>query len=99
RAAGIATKAVVADQVRQKNQLLGDLTWIGLNLADQADLRQWGTLPETFQIAKILVPAGNYKVFALGLSQMGEKTGENMPGREVVVKPRKKTFVYWRSYR
>jgi hypothetical protein len=40
RVAGIVAKEVAADQLRQKNQLLGDLAWIGMHLADQADLRQ-----------------------------------------------------------
>ena len=99
RVAGLAAKAVVADQIRQKNQLLGDLTWIGLNLADQADLRQWSTLPETFQVAKMLVPIGKYKVSVVGLNSAGSSSGETMPFQEVTVRPRKKTFIFWRSYR
>jgi uncharacterized protein len=41
---GIAAKAIVADQIRQKNELLGMIAWVGLNLADQADLRHWSML-------------------------------------------------------
>src|SRR5690606_6112935 len=52
RAAGIAAKAVVSEQIRQKNELLGQLAWIGMNLADRADLRQWVTLPQSFQVAR-----------------------------------------------
>src|SRR6185437_17144536 len=71
RLAGVATKAVIADQIAQKNKLLGELTWIGLNVADRADLRQWSTLPETFQVARALLPGGHYKVSVQGLGSAG----------------------------
>lgn len=97
RVAGIATKAVVADQIRQKNQLLGDLAWIGMNIADQADLRQWLSLPDTFQIAKIRLASGSYRVRAVGLDASGKPTGEESPWQTVQVKVRQKAFVNWRS--
>lgn len=97
RAAGIAAKAVVADQVRQKNQLLGDLAFIGMNLADRADLRQWSTLPESFQVAKLWLKKGKYKIKIQGLDSQGRLTSEYHEGIEVEVKPRKKTFLSWRS--
>lgn len=99
RVAGIATKAVVADQIRQKDETLGTIAWIAMNVADRADLRQWSTLPQTFQIARIPVKAGRYKVKSIGLSAFGEPTGEEMPEREVEVKPGRKVFVSWRSVR
>jgi hypothetical protein len=97
--AGIATKAVVADQIRQKNELLGTLAWVALNVADRADLRQWSTLPEGFQIARIPVKAGRYKVRAVGLDGGGNTAGEESPAREIEVKPGKKAFLSWRSVR
>lgn len=99
RMAGIATKAVVADQIRQKDKLLGDLAWIASNLADQADLRQWASLPQTFQVARKRVPAGKYKVKVLALSAANQPTGEILDEQEIEVKPRKKTFLNWRSFR
>lgn len=99
RIAGVATKAVVADQVRQKNQLLGDLTWIGLNLADQADLRQWATLPATFQIARKMLKPGKYKIRAVALDGAGGATEEVMPEKEIEISPRKKIFLTWRSFK
>lgn len=99
RVAGIATKAVVADQLRQKNETLGQLAWIGMNLADRADTRQWSTLPETFQIARMYLPAGTYKVRVEGLTDNGKKSGEEMAPVEIKVKPGKKTFMTWRSVR
>lgn len=97
RAAGIATKAVVADQIRQKNRLLGDLAWIGMNLADQADLRQWTSLPATFQIAKIRLKPGRYKVRVVGLNRADGESGEQYAWQEIEVKTRQKTFLNWRS--
>lgn len=97
RAAGIATKAVVADQIAQKNKLLGELAWLGMNIADRADLRQWSSLPATFQIAKLRLPPGKYKVRIVGLSRAGVPSGEQEPWGEIEVKARKKTFLNWRS--
>src|SRR5207244_2780981 len=64
RVGGIVAKEVVADQIRQKNELLGAVAWVGMHVADQADLRQWTTLPASFQIAKIRLRPGTYKVRA-----------------------------------
>jgi hypothetical protein len=97
RAAGIATKAVVSDQLRQKNELLGAVAWIGMNIADQADLRQWMSLPSTFQIAKLRLRPGKYKVRAVGLTASGSESGENSEWMDVTVAPGKKAFVNWRS--
>jgi hypothetical protein len=97
RAAGIAAKAIVADQIRQRNQLLGDLAWIGMNVADQADLRQWTSLPATFQIAKVRLKPGRYKVRVVGLNRAGGESGEQYPWEEVEVRARQKTFLNWRS--
>lgn len=97
RVAGVVAKEVVSDQIRQKNQLLGDIAWIGMHLADQADLRQWSTLPESFQIAKVYLKAGTYRVHVQGLSLAGEPTAEKSKIFEVEVKPRQKTFLNWRS--
>jgi hypothetical protein len=97
RVGGIAAKAVVADQIRQKDQLLGTLAWVAMNVADRADLRQWSTLPDTIQIARIPVKPGKYKVRAEGLTGSDSPTGERMDDREVNVRPGQKVFVSWRS--
>ncbi len=99
RVAGIATKAVVSDQIRQKNQLLGDLAEIGLNIADQADLRQWIMLPESLHIAKVYLKAGTHKVLITGLNSAGQSTGETTEELEVEIRGGQKTFLSWRSLR
>lgn len=99
RVAGVATKAVVADQIGQRNKTLGAVAWLAMNLADRADVRQWSTLPQSFQIARLPLKPGTYKVTAEGLSYGQTPSGENMPEREVVIRPGKKTFISWRSVR
>ena len=78
---------------------MGAVAWIAMNVADQADLRQWSTLPESLQIARMPVKPGKYKVKALGLNGAGYQTSEQMPEREVEVKPGRKAFINWRSVR
>lgn len=99
RVAGMAAKAVVADQIRQKQGILGDLAYIGMTLADRADLRQWSMLPESFQVAKLFLPAGEYKIKVVGLTGENAPTGEEMDFGTVKVQPRKKTFLAWRSFK
>ncbi|MGE4130966.1 MAG: COG3014 family protein [Bdellovibrionales bacterium] len=97
RVGGLAAKAVAADQIRQKNALLGELAWIGMNIADQADLRQWTTLPSSFQVAKIRLAPGDYRVRAVGLNSSGGPTGETSEWIPVKVVKRQKSFITWRS--
>ncbi|CAN5596876.1 hypothetical protein BH10BDE1_BH10BDE1_31630 [soil metagenome] len=90
RIAGAVTKAVVADQLRQKNELLGAVAWIALSVSDRADLRQWSTLPATFQIARASVNPGKYTVRLKANGSAEEKTVD------VEVKPGRKAFLVWR---
>jgi hypothetical protein len=97
RIAGLATKAVAADQVRQQNKLLGDLTYLALNIADQADLRQWSMLPQTIQLIRVPLKPGDYKFNLEGLSLAGTPTGEALYNQTVTIKPGQKKFIVWRS--
>ncbi|MGE5085351.1 MAG: COG3014 family protein [Bacillota bacterium] len=97
RIAGLASKAVVADQVRQKNKLLGDLTFLALNLADRADLRQWSTLPQTIQLIRVPLAAGTYQFSVEGLNSAGAVTGERLDKQTVEIKAGQKKFIIWRS--
>ena len=102
RMAGVATKAVLADQLRQKDNTLGQLAWIAMNLSDRADLRQWSTLPSSFSIARIPVKSGKYNV---RMQSNGVVVSEGSEGdqhtpfagvRSVTVKGLEKTFLIWR---
>lgn len=66
-------KEVVADQVRQKDQLLGSLVWLAMVASERADLRQWSLLPNTIQIAKFNLTSGSHtlKIEALDSSNSG----------------------------
>lgn len=99
RVGGIAAKAVVADQVRQKNQLLGSLAWIAMNVADRADLRQWSTLPQTIQFIRLPMAPGKYKISLQGENVSGGATADALENREIVIRAGQKTFVNWRSLR
>lgn len=98
RATGIAAKYAAANQIGKKNELLGAVAWIGLNLADQADLRQWSTLPGAFQIARIKLSPGEYEVSANSLDYRSLPLSEKMENKKVLIKSGQKTFVTWRSY-
>lgn len=99
RVGGIAAKAIVADQLRQKDNLVGNLAWIAMNVSDRADLRQWSTLPETIQVARVRLPPGKYKMTLQGLDSSGNPTADVLTDHEVVIKPGKKAFISWRSLR
>lgn len=100
RMGGLVGKAVVADQIRQKNQLLGDLAWIAMNLSDRADLRQWSTLPASFQMIRVWLPEGEYP---LELASVGsdQKTliEEFHQIKTVQVKAGRKSFLSIRSFK
>jgi len=97
RMAAIATKAVVAEQVRQRNEGLGQLAWIAMNVADQADLRQWLFLPASVQVAKVYLPAGKYQVSADALTNAKVPLA-NTRSYEVEVKANKISFINYRSF-
>lgn len=97
RVAGIATKAVLSDQIRQQNELLGNLAWIAMNVADRADVRQWSMLPQSIHTIRVMLPAGKYRFKLEGLSSSGSLTGENKEGQEIEIKAGQKKFVVWRS--
>lgn len=99
RMVGVAAKYLLAEQIRQKNKLLGAVAWIGLNAVDQADLRQWSTLPESFQLIRARLPSGKYNLSGQGISSYGDPTGEAMDPQSITIKAGKKTFVTWRSFR
>ena len=97
RTGGVVAKAVMADQIRQKNALLGDLTWIAMNIADRADLRQWSTLPSSIQMQRVFLKSGTYKVSLQGMNASGSPTADQLPEQEIKITPGHKTFINWRS--
>lgn len=98
RVGAFAAKAVVSDQIRQKNQLLGNLTWIAMNLADQADLRQWSMLPQTIQLVRIRLKPGSYKVRIQGTG-WGQVPTEDKTELELKITADRKSFYNFRALR
>ncbi|MEO0334930.1 MAG: hypothetical protein AAF202_00945 [Pseudomonadota bacterium] len=97
RIAGRVAKKAVADQLAKENELLGAIAHVGLIVSDRADLRHWFTLPNSFQVARIAVPAGEHSVSAEGLTEAGAGSGELMKPQTVTVKAGKKAFLLFRS--
>jgi uncharacterized protein len=97
RLGGIIAKKAAADELRRKNELLGAVAWIAMNVSDRADLRQWSLLPQSIQVIRTYLKPGKYKFKIAGLTGEGTLSGEMSQEREIVVKPGRKVFVNWRS--
>lgn len=98
RIASRVIKHRVASEIGKKNKGLGNLAYLVMSVADQADLRQWSTLPNGFQVARIYLPAGKYKVSIEGLTVSGTPSGESNTPQEIEISPLKKKFINWRSF-
>ncbi|MCX7978136.1 MAG: hypothetical protein N2578_03955 [Bdellovibrionaceae bacterium] len=92
-------KYKVAEELDKRGNGLGSLYYIAAMAADRADVRHWSTLPETIQVARTYLKAGTYLVRVVGKTESGDETGEDLPWRNVVVHPGKKTFLIWRSFK
>lgn len=97
RVGGIVAKEIVADQIRQKDELLGLVSWIFFHASDRADLRQWSLLPQTIQLIRVPLSPGRHKVVVQGLDLEGSPTGEQSPEMDIEIKPGQKIFKTWRS--
>jgi hypothetical protein len=92
-------KKVVADQIRQKNEALGLLADIAMQVSDRADLRNWSLLPSTIQVARISVPPGFYRLNLQGLNAGGQETLDRQEVPEIMIRGGQKVFYAWRSLR
>ena len=95
KAAGIAAKATLGHQMNKKNPGLGDLLFIALDAADQADLRQWSTLPASFQVARTYLTPGKHQVKIRALGRGGPKI---LWEGEVDIVKGKKVFITQRAF-
>jgi hypothetical protein len=95
KVAGFVAKEIAADQIRQKNEALGAVALLAMHMADQADLRQWSTLPDSFQIVKVSLPPGKHsvKVYA-----RGSASEEVIYDSTVRVQKGKKVFITERTF-
>ncbi len=97
RVGGVVGKAIVSDQIRQKNELLGFVAWVAMNVSDRADLRQWSTLPRNIQMHRVWLKPGVYQIQLKGLDYSNSHTGEDSAEVKIEIKPGRKTFYNWRS--
>lgn len=97
RLGGMIAKDIAADQIRQKNELLGAVAWVAMHVSDRADLRQWSTLPAGIQLIRVPLRAGNYKIQVEGIGFSGSLTGEGTGPQQVSIRPNRKTFINFRS--
>ncbi len=97
RIGAYAAKEVLADQVRQKDELLGAIAWVAMHASERADLRQWSTLPQTIQIVRVPLKVGEYNVKLEGLNNSEGSTGEFREFQKVQIKSEKITFLRWRT--
>jgi hypothetical protein len=96
RLGGFVAKEVVADQIRQKDELLGFIAWLTMHLSDRADLRQWSLLPETIQILKVDLPEGDWEIHINGINSQ-RAVSESFESRSISIKKNKTQFLVLRS--
>jgi hypothetical protein len=97
RIGSVVAKEVLADQVRQKNELLGFFTAIALHASDRADLRNWSTLPSSIQIIRTYLKPGEHQYSLVGLDSSQQATPDMLVDQKVKIQAGKKTFVIFRS--
>lgn len=93
RLASRVTKHVVADQIRQKNELLGLAALVVMVGSEQADLRQWSFLPNGIQVIRIPVAPGKYKAKINGVDLSGVPSEEFADVEINVDRKQKKTYM------
>ncbi len=90
------TKEVLADQLRQKNQALGNIAWLVMVASERADLRQWSIFPRTVHVIRIPVKPGQHTVHLTGLN-MYLNDSEKMPDLDFKISAGEKKIQLVRS--
>ncbi|MBL7545082.1 MAG: hypothetical protein JNL11_14790 [Bdellovibrionaceae bacterium] len=98
RLTGVVAKEVAADQIRQKNELLGLVAQIAMHASDRADLRQWSFLPREFQMARIRVKPGKYNLRLTTQNRYSETAAGGLSEKEFEIKAGKTRFFNWRRF-
>ena len=90
----LATKQALEEAVRSQNKDIGAAVGILNALTEQADTRNWQTLPSEIWYNRISLPAGEQSLKFKTTGKFGEKTHEI----KVTVKPGELTFITFRSF-
>ncbi|MBC7466545.1 MAG: hypothetical protein H7256_11185 [Bdellovibrio sp.] len=98
RIAARAAKEIVADQVRQKDKLAGNLMWLAMVVSERADLRQWSIFPRTFQVVRIPLNPGQQTFNLTGLDG-SMNSSEKMSDLNITINGGEKRFQLVRTLR
>jgi len=96
RLGAFVAKEVLAEQVRQKNELLGFFTRLFLHLSERADLRYWSTLPRSVQVASLELPASTEELELFGEALGDSTSGVLLGKRELRLEAGKAYFIIYR---
>jgi hypothetical protein len=99
-AARVAREAAARELARRDDKgggLLGAVAFIGMQISERADLRQWSFLPASIQIARVSLNAGEYDLSVMGYDSMGTASGERSEPQKVKVTAGRTQFIIWRS--
>lgn len=93
QAARIAVRESARNNEKNSALQVAALATFIFDAMDTADLRQWSTLPASFQVARIYLPPGKHQIKVVGFNI--QKT---IWQGEVVIQPNKKHFITQRAY-
>jgi hypothetical protein len=88
-------RTVAANAADRKEQGLGTVLSLVASVADQADTRIWGTLPDNIQVARVRLAPGSYDMTV----QLRGGYGGTRVLKDVVIRPGQMTFtsLQWTS--
>lgn len=98
RVAAYATKEVLSDQIRQKDEALGALAQIFLHLSDRADVRQWSTLPSAIQLFRLSMKPQEGILTLHGVDRWGQLQPIIKDFGTQNFQARKTHFFIWRGF-
>ena len=96
RLAAIVAKKAASKALAKKNEGLGAIADIAMQIAERADLRQWSLLPKTFQIARLRVNPGTYSATVYGID--GGNETMNCEFKDLKVKKNEKKVINCRGF-
>ncbi len=96
RVGGAVAKHIVADQIRQKDQVLGQLALLAMMVADRADLRQWSIYPKGVHILRIPIKPGTHTLRLTGMN-IFLNDSEKLPDLTLNIRSGEKKFELIRS--
>lgn len=87
----------IAKNDKNNGGILGAVAFIGMQVTERADLRQWSFLPASIQISRANLDAGTYDIAVQGFDFGGTPNGERSIPQKIKITPGKTQFVIWRS--